>query len=132
MYVVTNEDELAALNRLLENDFGISEWQNKNAVDCIFFVETVNVNSGGYDLKRKGVLCQGGKFEFILSEDSKVPEAGAMVTEAFDGFAFVGAFPREVAELFVKQESGCYYDFDGNEWKHPDLEFRQIDERFGG
>lgn len=52
-YVVTNEGELSALERLLGSDFGIGNWQTGKAVDCIFFVEAVNVSSGGYDLKGK-------------------------------------------------------------------------------
>lgn len=42
-----------------------------------------------------------------------------MVTEALDGFVFVAAFPKEVAELFVEPDSGRYLDFKGNVWKHP-------------
>lgn len=123
-YVVTNEEELAALEILLGSDFGIREWQTGKAVDCIFFVEAENVSSGGYDLKRKGILCQDGRIEFIPSQDSKVPEEGEMVTEAFDGFVFVAAFPKEVAELFAEQDGEYYLDFKGNAWKHPRLQFR--------
>ncbi|MGN0131077.1 MAG: hypothetical protein ACI4AA_01405 [Lachnospiraceae bacterium] len=118
-YVVTNKEELTALESILGSDFGIGEWQNEKAVDCIFFIEAINVSSGGYDLKRDGILCQDGEFEMILSEDSKVPQDGEMVSEAFDGFVFVAAFPKDVAELFAVSESGCYFDFRGNEWIRP-------------
>ncbi len=119
MYVVTNEEELTALESVLGSDLGIDEWQNGKAVDCIFFIEVVNVSFGGYDLKREGILCQGGEFEFVPSEDSEVPKDGETVSEAFDGFVFVAAFPKEVAELFVEPVSGCYFDFEGNEWIRP-------------
>lgn len=118
-YVVTNEEELAALESLLGSDFGIREWDSNHAVDCVYFVEHVNVSCGGYDLKRAGILCQGGAFEFVPSEASKVPEPGEMCTEALDGFVFVGAVPAEVAGLFVNREDGCYVDSLGNEWKRP-------------
>ncbi|MGN0346585.1 MAG: hypothetical protein ACI4DU_04795 [Lachnospiraceae bacterium] len=119
MYVVTNEEERAALERILGSDFGIAEWQNQIALDCIFFVEAVNVSTGGYNLKRKGIMSQGRKFVFIPSEDSKVPNDGEMVTEAFDGFVFVAAFPKVVADTIGTTGSECFTDFCGNEWIHP-------------
>ena len=119
MYVVSNEEERAALESILGSDFGIAEWQNQKALDCIFFVEAVNVNTGGYNLRRKGILCQGGKFVFIPSEDSKVPNDGEMVSEAFDGFVFVAAFPKVVADMIGTTGSECFTDFSGNEWIHP-------------
>lgn len=121
-YVVTNEEELIALEGLLGTDLGIGEWKSARGIfgnDFIFFVENVNVSSGGYDLRRTGIMCQGGAFTFVPSKDSKVPEPGDVVTEALDGFVFVATVPAEVADLFVDRESGCYYDFDGSEWKRP-------------
>ena len=56
-YVVTNEEERTALEGILGSDFGIAEWQNGKAIDCIFFIEVVNVSSSGYDIKREGILC---------------------------------------------------------------------------
>lgn len=119
MYVVTNEEERTALEGILGSDFGIAEWQNGKAIDCIFFIEVVNVSCGGYELKSEGILCQGGEFEFVPSKDSKVPGDGEMVSEALDGFVFVAAFPKEVAELFVEPVNGHYLDFRGNEWIRP-------------
>lgn len=121
-YVVTNEEERTALEGILGSDFGIAEWQNGKAIDCIFFIEVVNVSSSGYsgyDIKREGILCQSGEFEFVPSKDSKVPSDGEMVSEVLDGFVFVAAFPKEVAELFVEPVNGRYFDFRGNEWIRP-------------
>ena len=42
-----------------------------------------------------------------------------MVSEAFDGFVIVAAFPKDVAEMFVKSVNGSYFDFRGNEWMRP-------------
>lgn len=116
-YVVTNEEELTALEQLLGSNFGIRKWQNEKAVDCIFFIKVVNVSSGGYDLKNNGICCQDGAFEMIPSEDSKEPKERDVVTEALDGFVFVAAFPKDVAELYVETENGRYFDFYGNEWE---------------
>ena len=83
------------------------------------FIEVVNVSSSGYDIKREGILCQSGEFEFVPSKDSKGPSDGEMVSEVLDGFVFVAAFPKEVAGLFVEPVNGRYFDFRGNEWIRP-------------
>lgn len=121
-YVVTNEEELVVLEKILGSDLGIGEWKSARGElgnDFIFFVENVNVSSGGYDLRCAGIMCQGGEFTLVPSKDSKVPGPEEIVTEALDGFAFVATVPAEVADLFVDRETGCYFDSDGGEWKRP-------------
>lgn len=119
MYVITNEEERKSLEAVYGDDFGIGALREQYGEEYIFFVECVDVSSGGYDLKQQGFMCKNGTFGFIESEDSKTPGPDEMVTEAMDGFAFVAAFPEYIANQFADAETGSYLTFGGGKWIHP-------------
>lgn len=116
-YVVTNEEELAALKKLFGSEFGrIDRWTGGHFGGEIFFIDYRNVSSEGDDIQKVGIMCRGGAFDFIPKEDNIVPKQEKTASETLKGLAYVAAVP---SYLFVRQEKESYFDFDGNEWIRP-------------
>ncbi|MCR5249303.1 MAG: hypothetical protein K6E50_01710 [Lachnospiraceae bacterium] len=97
--------EFAAQTGLKLDDI-FSDMTDYEKEEYSYFVQIVNVSSGGYDLKSCGIMCDRGVFRFVPSPDSRSPEEGATVTQAMDGFCYVAGYPEHPDAAAVEAACG--------------------------
>lgn len=119
-YIITNAEQFDDFTQKTGIDISGYDWSGRFPSDYyVYFVEIINVSHMGYDLKKSGIMCKGGAFEFIESPESIMPEADMQYGEAMDGFCFVAEFPKYIALQYMDEQSGTYNGFDTLNWIEP-------------
>ncbi len=94
-WLVFSEKQLEALPQSYRGQVSADILEKYPLGDYVYAIEQVNVSSGGYSYKAGGLLIDGEKMFFVLTEDSYSPKEGEEVPDVMSGFCYFAAVPTE-------------------------------------